>query len=200
MFFYGWQFLKYFKYKRNIQDQKNPYLKHCKQSTLHLRLSSNHTQNKSKKNKQLQINATPYIFVILYCLLFFIFISLFLSSSTFCFLFLPFCLHPHKELNLIFIRILISLEFGCQHCIKDFLKALLMCSRAVLSETSFKYLLKVYIISSSVCFYFRFMFSKLHTTCFLKKVLVFVGFLAVSNSPMAASLQTRNILLSHKFR
>ena len=75
-----------------------------------------------------------------------------------------------------------------------------MCSRAVLSETSFKYLLKVYIINSSVCFYFRFMFSKLHKTCFLKKVLVFVGFLAVSNSPMAASLQKINILLSHKFR
>ena len=81
MFFYGWQFLKYFKYKRNIQDQKNPYLKHCKQSTLHLQLSSNHTQNNSKKNKKLQINATPYIFVILYCLLSFLTSSLSLSTS-----------------------------------------------------------------------------------------------------------------------
>ena len=73
------------------------------------------TKNNSEKNKQPQISSTPYIFVLCH---FYLYLSqslscFFLSSLCFLFSFLPFCLHRHKELDLILSRILISPQFGC---------------------------------------------------------------------------------------
>ena len=75
---------------------------------------------------------------------------------------------------------------------------LISCVLAVLNKGNSKYQFK-HILLFVLCFYFHFIFSQLHTTHCSKKVLLFAGFLAVSNSPIAAFFQKRNILQSCKF-
>ena len=106
------------------------------------------------KNKQLQINSIPYTFILLHCLLFFLCLFYLYPSQYFSFsLFLPF-FSPSSSSFFTQKRtrsdlkscMLISLKFGCQHCIRQGLLLWLAINNIIQKYTGiFKFRLQFYV-------------------------------------------------------